>query len=218
MRISIVENLLDEIRRVIVELGDSNKIKKLVNEALTKKIPLSKIIDDGLRRGLEEVGRKYENEEYFLSELLCAASLMNDVLQILKLHLKNQKIERGEVIVLGTVKGDIHDVGKNIFKMLAQAAGFEVIDLGVDVESEIFVEKSKETNAEIVGLSALLTTTRLEMKTVIDNLNQAGIKNKVKVIIGGNAVTKEFAKEIGADAAALDAVEGVEICKRWVSS
>lgn len=218
MRISIVENLLDEIRRVIVELGDSNKIKKLVNEALTRKIPLSKIIDDGLRRGLEEVGRKYENEEYFLSELLCAASLMNDVLQILKLHLKNQKIERGEVIVLGTVKGDIHDVGKNIFKMLAQAAGFEVIDLGVDVESEIFVEKLKETNAEIVGLSALLTTTRLEMKTVIDKLNQAGIKNKVKVIIGGNAVTKEFAKEIGADAAALDAVEGVEICKRWVSS
>lgn len=218
MRISIVENLLDEIRRVIVELGDSNKIKKLVNEALTRKIPLSKIMDDGLRRGLEEVGRKYENEEYFLSELLCAASLMNDVLQILKLHLKNQKIERGEVIVLGTVKGDIHDVGKNIFKMLAQAAGFEVIDLGVDVESEIFVEKLKETNAEIVGLSALLTTTRLEMKTVIDKLNQAGIKNKVKVIIGGNAVTKEFAKEIGADAAALDAVEGVEICKRWVSS
>ena len=218
MRISIVENLLDEIRRVIVELGDSNKIKKLVNEALTRKIPLSKIIDDGLRRGLEEVGRKYKNEEYFLSELLCAASLMNDVLQILKLHLKNQKIERGEVIVLGTVKGDIHDVGKNIFKMLAQAAGFEVIDLGVDVESEIFVEKLKETNAEIVGLSALLTTTRLEMKTVIDKLNQAGIKNKVKVIIGGNAVTKEFAKEIGADAAALDAVEGVEICKRWVSS
>lgn len=218
MRISIVEILLDEIRRVIVELGDSNKIKKLVNEALTRKIPLSKIMDDGLRRGLEEVGRKYENEEYFLSELLCAASLMNDVLQILKLHLKNQKIERGEVIVLGTVKGDIHDVGKNIFKMLAQAAGFEVIDLGVDVESEIFVEKLKETNAEIVGLSALLTTTRLEMKTVIDKLNQAGIKNKVKVIIGGNAVTKEFAKEIGADAAALDAVEGVEICKRWVSS
>lgn len=213
-----MENLLDEIRRVIVELGDSNKIKKLVNEALTRKIPLSKIMDDGLRRGLEEVGRKYENEEYFLSELLCAASLMNDVLQILKLHLKNQKIERGEVIVLGTVKGDIHDVGKNIFKMLAQAAGFEVIDLGVDVESEIFVEKLKETNAEIVGLSALLTTTRLEMKTVIDKLNQAGIKNKVKVIIGGNAVTKEFAKEIGADAAALDAVEGVEICKRWVSS
>lgn len=213
-----MEILLDEIRRVIVELGDSNKIKKLVNEALTRKIPLSKIMDDGLRRGLEEVGRKYENEEYFLSELLCAASLMNDVLQILKLHLKNQKIERGEVIVLGTVKGDIHDVGKNIFKMLAQAAGFEVIDLGVDVESEIFVEKLKETNAEIVGLSALLTTTRLEMKTVIDKLNQAGIKNKVKVIIGGNAVTKEFAKEIGADAAALDAVEGVEICKRWVSS
>jgi len=213
-----VEDLLDEMRKLIVELGDSNRIKKLVNEALTRKTPLSKIIGDGLRRGLEEVGRKYENGEYFLSELLYVASLMNDILQMLKLHLKDQKMESGEVIILGTVRGDIHDVGKNIFKMLAQAAGFEVIDLGVDLEPEIFVEKLKETNAKILGLSALLTTTRLEMKTVIDRLNQAGIRNKVKVLIGGNAVTQEFAKEIRADAAAFDAAEGVEICKRWVSS
>ena len=213
-----MEDLLDEMRKLIVELGDSNRIKKLVNEALTRKTPLSKIIGDGLRRGLEEVGRKYENGEYFLSELLYVASLMNDILQMLKLHLKDQKMESGEVIILGTVRGDIHDVGKNIFKMLAQAAGFEVIDLGVDLEPEIFVEKLKETNAKILGLSALLTTTRLEMKTVIDRLNQAGIRNKVKVLIGGNAVTQEFAKEIRADAAALDAVEGVEICKKWVSS
>ena len=213
-----MEDLLDEIRKLIVELGDSNKIKKLVNEALTRKIPLSKVIGDSLRRGLEEVGRKYESGEYFLSELLYAGSLMNDILQMLKSHSRNQKMESGEVIVLGTVRGDIHDIGKNIFKMLAQAAGFEVIDLGVDLEPEIFVEKLKETNAKILGLSALLTTTRLEMKTVIDRLNQAGIRNKVKVLIGGNAVTKEFAKEIRADGAALDAVEGVEICKRWVSS
>jgi len=213
-----VEDLLDEIRKLIVELKDSNTIKKLVKEALKRKIPSSKIIGDSLRRGLEEVGRKYENGEYCLCELLYAASLMNDALQMLKLHLKNQKMERGEVIVLGTVRGDIHDIGKNVFKMLAQVAGFEVIDLGVDLEPEIFVEKLKETNAKILGLSALLTTTRLEMKTVIDRLNQAGIRNKVKVLIGGNAVTQEFAKEIRADAAALDAVEGVEICKKWVSS
>ena len=213
-----MEDLLDEIRKLIVELKDSNTIKKLVKEALKRKIPSSKIIGDSLRRGLEEVGRKYENGEYCLCELLYAASLMNDALQMLKLHLKNQKMERGEVIVLGTVRGDIHDIGKNVFKMLAQVAGFEVIDLGVDLEPEIFVEKLKETNAKILGLSALLTTTRLEMKTVIDRLNQAGIRNKVKVLIGGNAVTQEFAKEIRADAAALDAVEGVEICKKWVSS
>jgi 5-methyltetrahydrofolate--homocysteine methyltransferase len=213
-----VETLLDEICREIVEMGDANKIKRLVDEALTKGIPLSKIIDNGLRRGLEKVGKKYENGEYFLSELLYAASLMNEILPILKSHLKNQKKEREEVIVLGTVRGDIHDVGKNIFKMLAQASGFEIIDLGVDVEPRLFVKKLKETNAKILGLSALLTTTRLEMKTIIDQLNQAGIRNKIKVLIGGNAVTKEFAKEIGADAAALDAVEGVEICKRWVTS
>jgi len=213
-----VEDLLDEIRKLVVELGDSNKIKKLVKEALARRIPLSRIIGESLRRGLEEVGRKYENGEYFLSELLYAASLMNDALQMLKLHSKDQEMETGEVIVLGTVRGDIHDIGKNVFKMLAQAAGFEVIDLGVDLEPEIFVEKLKETNARILGLSALLTTTRLEMKTVINRLNQAGIRNKVKVLIGGNAVTQEFAEEIGADAAALDAAEGVEICRRWVSS
>ena len=213
-----MEDLLDEIRKLVVELGDSNKIKKLVKEALARRIPLSRIIGESLRRGLEEVGRKYENGEYFLSELLYAASLMNDALQMLKLHSKDQEMETGEVIVLGTVRGDIHDIGKNVFKMLAQAAGFEVIDLGVDLEPEIFVEKLKETNARILGLSALLTTTRLEMKTVINRLNQAGIRNKVKVLIGGNAVTQEFAEEIGADAAALDAAEGVEICRRWVSS
>lgn len=214
----MAENLLDEIRKAIGELGDSNKIKKLVNEALARKIPLSKIIDNGLRRGLEEVGRKYENGEYFLSELLYAASLMDDALQILKPHLKNQKMEREGVIVLGTVRGDIHDIGKNIFRMFAQASGFEVYDLGVDVEPEKFIEKLVQTKANMLALSALLTTTRNEMKIIVDMLVKKGIRNEVKVLLGGNAVTKEFAKEIGADAAALDAVEGVEICKRWVSS
>ena len=209
-------NLLDNIAATLSELEDSGKIKKLVNEALSQRIPVMEIVEKGLRKGLESVGKKYEASEYFLSELLFAATLMNDALEILEPRLKHEKIEKKGVIILGTVRGDIHDIGKNIFKMFAQATGFEVHDLGVDVEPENFVEKLKETNAEILGLSAILTTTRWEMKTIIDQLNRAGIRNKVKVLIGGNAVTKDFAREIAADEAALDAVEGIEICKKWV--
>ena len=208
--------LLDNISIAISNLENSEKIKNLIKEAISRKIPIIKIIEEGLRKGLDSVGKKYENSEYFLSELLFAATLMNDALEILEPLLKTEKIKSRGTIVLGTVKGDIHDIGKNIFKMYAQASGFEVYDLGVDVEPEKFIEKIKETNAQILGLSALLTTTMLEMKTIIEKLKQARIRNKVKVLLGGNAVTKEFAKEIGADYAALNAIEGIEVCKKWV--
>lgn len=210
------EELLEEIRRTLSELENSDRIKKLVNEAIARKISLTEIIEKGLRKGLEEVGRRYEACEYFLSELLFSASLMNDAMEVLAPYLEGEEIEKRGVIVLGTVRGDIHDIGKNIFKMFAQASGFEVHDLGVDVEPEKFIEKLKEKKAEILALSALLTTTRNEMKVIIDALIQRGLRNKVKVLLGGNAVTEEFAEEIGADAAALDAVRGVEICKKWV--
>jgi len=208
--------LLNKIVITISNLENSGKIKNLIKEALSQKIPIIEIIEKGLRKGLDSVGKKYENNEYFLSELLYAATLMNDALEILEPLLKTEKIKSKGAIVLGTVKGDIHDIGKNIFKMYAQVSGFEVYDLGVDVDPEKFIEKIKETKAQILGLSALLTTTILEMKTVIEKLKKEGIRDKVKVLLGGNAVTKEFAKEIGADAAALNAIEGIEICKKWV--
>lgn len=209
-------NLLENIAATLAELENSGKIKELVNEALSQGIPVVEIVEKGLRKGLDSVGKKYEASHYFLSELLFAATLMNDAFEILEPRLKLEKIERKGVIVLGTVRGDIHDIGKNIFKMFAQTTGFQVHDLGVDVEPETFVKKLKETSAEILGLSALLTTTRWEMKTVIDQLNHVGIRGKVKVLLGGNAVTKDFAREIGADEAALNAVEGIEICKKWM--
>jgi len=209
-------DLLENIATTLAELENSRKIKELVNEALGQGIPVVEIVEKGLRKGLESVGRKYEENQYFLSELLFAATLMNEAFEILEPHLKPEKIEKKGAIVLGTVRGDIHDIGKNIFKMFAQATGFQVHDLGVDVEPETFVKKLKETGAEILGLSALLTTTTWEMKTVIDQLNQVGIRGKVKVLLGGNAVTKDFAREIGADEAALNAVEGIEICKKWI--
>jgi dimethylamine corrinoid protein len=207
--------LVAEITETLSELKNSGKLETLINEALSSGIPANEIIEKGLRRGLDSVGQKYENSEYFLADLLYAGDLMTNALKLLEPHLKLQPIEKKGDIVLGTVSGDIHDIGKNIFKMLAVAAGFEAHDLGVDVEASLFVGTLKERKTRILGISSLLSTTRFAMKAVIDELTQAGIRDQVKVLLGGNAVTKQFGREIGADAAALDAVEGVQICLSW---
>ena len=211
-------DLLDEIALTLGELRNSGRIKELVNEALSRNIPAVEIIEKGLRTGIDRVGEKYERCEYFLAELLFAGTLMNDALGILEPQLRRERPESKGTIVLGTVRGDVHDIGKNVFKILAQAAGFEVHDLGVDVEPEAFVDKIRETGAKVLGLSTLLTTTLQEMKKVMDVLDQTGMRGKVKVLLGGNAVTKGFAKEMGSDGAALNAVEGVNLCRRWLES
>jgi len=209
-------DLVREIASSICDLHETPRIRKLLNDALSQGVPAMKIIEEGIRKGLDCVGKRYENNEYFLSELLYAASVVNDAFELLKPKLRSEDVKRKGAIVLGTVRGDLHDIGKNIFKMLAEASGFEVYDLGVDVAPDVFVQKLKETEAQILGLSALLTTTTSEMKSAVDMLVQEGVRSKVKVILGGNAVTKELAGEIGADAAALDAVEGLNICGEWV--
>jgi len=208
--------ILEEIAVTLSELEDSAKIRGLIDKALAQRVPVAEIIEEGLRKGLDLVGKKYENGVFFLAELLYAGSIMNDALQMLRSNLDLKGVEPKGVVVLGTVRGDMHDIGKNIFKMFAIASGFEVHDLGVDVEPETFVDKLRETKAEILGLSSLLTTTLWEIKNVIEKLNKAGMRDGVKVLIGGNAVTKDFAREVGADEVALDAVEGVKICRRWV--
>jgi len=162
------------------------------------------------------VGRKYEAGEYFLSELLYAGSLVTELSEILSPALKNEQLKSKGVISLGTVKGDIHDIGKNIFKMLAQSAGFEVSDLGVDVEPSVFADEIRKSSPQVLALSALLTTSLAEMKNTVDSLVAANVRSKIRVLLGGNAVKKEFGKEIGADGAALDAVEGLELCKSWL--
>lgn len=208
--------ILDEIARAISELNQPEKLNELLSKAISQGLSATEIIENGVRKGLERVGKKFERGEYFLAELLFAAELVQGCFETLKSRLERKEARGRGAIVLGTVRGDVHDIGKNIFKMLAEAEGFEVHDLGVDVKPEAFVEKVKETSAKILGLSALLTTTMEEMKTVVEELAKAGLRNKVKVLLGGNPVTKEFAREIGADDAAMNAVEGVEICKRWV--
>lgn len=206
--------LNEQIAKSIADLDGSEKVGGLVHEALDKGIQARDIIENGLRKGIDSVGRKYEAGEYFLSELIFAGKLMNDALEILKPHLSLQNSEHREIIVLGTIKGDIHDIGKNIFGMLAEASGFEVHDLGVDVKPEDFIATLKQTKARILGLSSLLTTTMREMKNVVELMAP---QRTQRVLLGGNAVTKDFAREIGADDAALSAVEGVEICKKWTA-
>jgi len=206
---------LDDIAAAISRLDSADNTRAILTAALSQGLPAADIAERGIRRGLEIVGQKYEAGEYFLSELLYAGSLVTELFEMLKPAMKDQPFERKGIIVLGTVRGDIHDIGKNIFKMLADSAGFDVHDLGVDVEPTGFVEELKKTQTEILGLSALLTTALAEMKNTMDTLRASGVRSGLRVLLGGNAVGKAFGSEIGADAAALDAVEGVEICKMW---
>jgi methanogenic corrinoid protein MtbC1 len=208
-------DILESIALAISTLDSSDHAKALVTNALSQGVSPTEIAEKGIRRGLQIVGEKYEANEYFLSELLYAGSLVSDLFELLKPSMKNRQLDRKGVIVLGTVRGDIHDLGKNIFKMLADSSGFEVHDLGVDVEPTAFVAQVKESRPQVMGLSALLTTALIEMKSTLDALRAAGLKDNLKVLLGGNAVKKDFGAEIGADATALDAVEGLEICRGW---
>jgi 5-methyltetrahydrofolate--homocysteine methyltransferase len=208
--------LLKELRECAVNLDHENVIE-LVEKALKAQINSLKIIDT-LRSALDEIGQKYERGEYFLSELIIAGDLMKEALSLIesKGSISVQKTGILGKIVVGTVKGDMHDIGKNVFVMLAKASGFNVIDLGVDVSVEKFVETIRSENPQILGMSALLSVTMPYMADVIETLKKEGLREKVKVIIGGAPITKDFGKKIGADYAAETAVEGVEMCKKWV--
>jgi 5-methyltetrahydrofolate--homocysteine methyltransferase len=206
--------LLDKVANSVANL-DLEHIKDVVKETLDAGVSPYEIAAKGLGKGMDIVGKKYENHEYFLPELVVAGEVMYAGLEVVKPLLAG-KTERGKgVIVAGTVEGDIHDIGKNLFVMLATAAGFEVHDLGNDVSAKKFVEKAKEVNADFIGLSALITTTMDKMKLVIDELKKAGIRDKVKVIVGGAPMTESFAKKIGADAFAADALDGIRLCREW---
>lgn len=211
----LLADALEDVAASIAGLDSVDRAKTLVTSALSKGFSATEIVESGVRQGLETVGKKYEAGEYFLSELLYAGSLVSDLLEMLKASMGDQRLERKGTIVLGTVRGDIHDIGKNIFKMLADSAGFEVHDLGVDVESSTFVGEIKKSSPQVLGFSALLTTTLAEMKNTVEAVGAAGVRSRLRILLGGNAVKKEFASEIGADAAALDAVEGLEICRTW---
>ncbi|MBO3809195.1 MAG: corrinoid protein [Candidatus Brockarchaeota archaeon] len=208
-------SLLARLKDAIVNL-DFDGSKHLAQEALAKGIPPNEIITKAISSAMEEVGRKFEASEYFLSELIVAGEIGKEISQMLQPYMKDAEIKKIGKVVIGTVKGDLHDIGKNIFGMMLEAAGFEVIDLGNDVPAEAFVEAVKNHEPDIVGMSALLTVTMVEMENVIKELKKAGLREKVKVIIGGAPITEEYAKRIGADGYGKDAVVGVDICKAWI--
>ena len=210
------EEILGKIRDAIVNL-DIDGVQNACKEAIEAGIPAYKAVGDGMSKGMVIVGEKYENNEYFLAELIMAGEVMKEGMMVLEPHLKSGDLKKIGKVAIGTVRGDLHDIGKNVVVTLLGAAGFDIVDLGVDVPSEKWVETVKESNPDILGMSALLTTTMIEMESVIKALKEAGVRDKVKIIIGGAPITKEYAEKIGADAAARDAVQGVNVCKSWVA-
>lgn len=198
----IFSSLIDAVVNFDVE-----GVRRLAQEVVDKGIDPYEAITEALNEGMRIVGEKYEAKEYFLSELLLAGESMKAALEVLTPHLKAGGVKAIGKVVIGTVKGDIHDIGKTIVVTLLRSAGFEVVDLGVDVSAERFLEGVREADANILAMSALLTTTMPYMGEVIKKLEEEGLRDKVTVIVGGAPLSEEYAKRIGADLYAADAVE-----------
>ncbi len=210
-------DVLARIRDSLVELR-LDEVLRLVEEALKLGVSARDIVFRALSDGMRIIGEKFERGEYYLAELLLASEIFKECLRVLEPKLVECIEASGEVgtVVIGTVRGDIHDIGKNLVATMLRAAGFKVIDLGVDVPPEKFVEAVERYGADIVAMSALLTTVLDEMRRVIELLREKGLRDRVKVIIGGLPTTEEFAKSIGADAWGRDAVDAVEKCRALI--
>jgi 5-methyltetrahydrofolate--homocysteine methyltransferase len=196
--------MLDTIFQSVLQ-GDAAETSKGVQQAIDDGLDPGEILNQGMIAAMAEVGRQFEAGEMFVPEMLIAARAMKGGLELLQPHLVDAGVEPLGRVVLGTVKGDLHDIGKNLVAMMLEGSGFEVIDLGVDVSPEGFVEAVKEHQPQLVGLSALLTTTMPGMEATIKALVEAEVRDQVKVLVGGAPVTSQFAQDVGADAYAADA-------------
>jgi 5-methyltetrahydrofolate--homocysteine methyltransferase len=212
-----MEPIIKEIHTNVME-GDVTSVKANVQAAIDAGIPVSDILNDGMIAAMAEVGHLFEEGECFVPEMLIAARAMQTGLALLKPHLKNAEVVSAGKVVVGTVKGDLHDIGKNLVAMMLEGAGFEIIDLGTDVSAEKFVEAVRNQGAQIVAMSALLTTTMPSIKNTIDALTTAGLRGQVKVMIGGAPVTQNYADQIGADGFAPDASRAVATAKELMSA
>ena len=194
-----------------LQKGRAKNVKELVAKAIEDGIEPGVILSDGLLSGMSVIGEKFKKNEVFVPEVLVAARAMNAGIELLRPYLVASGVEPKGTVVIGTVKGDLHDIGKNIVKMMLEGKGLNVIDLGVDVSAETFVEKAKEHNADIICCSALLTTTMNEMETVVEKAKEAGIRDQVKIMIGGAPVSQEFCDKIGADCYTVDAASASDM-------
>jgi 5-methyltetrahydrofolate--homocysteine methyltransferase len=205
-------NVLDDLKQNVID-GNAPGTQTIVKQAMAEGLPPERILNDGLIAAMAEVGRLFEAGEYYVPEMLIAARAMKGGLDLLRPALAAANIQSIGKIVVGTVQGDLHDIGKNLVAMMMEGAGFEVIDLGADVSPAKFVDAVNAHKPNLLGLSALLTTTMPEMKNTLEALRTAGVRNRVKVMIGGAPVTAKYANDIGADAYAPDASSAANIGK-----
>lgn len=197
--------------------GNRDEAVAATRAALDGAVPAASILNDGLITAMDEVGRRFEEGEYFVPEMLISARAMQTALNVLRPHLVASDVQPIGKMVVGTVKGDLHDIGKNLVAMMVEGAGFEIIDLGADVAPETFVSAVRDSGAQLVGLSALLTTTMPMMQSTIATLAEAGLRDQVKVIVGGAPVTAGFAEQIGADGFAENASRAATLAKSLVA-
>lgn len=193
--------------------GDADSVASLVQQTLNSDLSPGDILEKGLIAGMNEVGKDFRDGILFVPEVLIAARAMHAGMDVLKPLLSEAELEATGKFVIGTVKGDLHDIGKNLVGMMMEGAGFQVIDLGIDTPAEKFVEAVEEHQPELVGMSALLTTTMVQMKGVIEALEKAGLRDRVKVMVGGAPVTEKYAQDVGADGYAPNASAAVDKAK-----
>ncbi len=201
-----------------VIVGDTAAAEQAAKDALVAGVSAYDAIMNGLAEGMKTVGDKYEKKEYFLPDMLISADAMYAGLNILTPHIPKSESKSKGKIILGVVEGDIHDIGKNIVKIMLTASGYEVVDLGRDVPTADFIEKAKSEGAQVIAMSTLLTPTLMSMKTVEDKLKEEGMKDKVKTVIGGGATSEDWKSKIGSDAYGKDASEAVDKVKLLVES
>ncbi|NLX83628.1 MAG: cobalamin-binding protein [Clostridiales bacterium] len=194
-----------------LQSGKAKVVQELVQQALDAKVPVKDILEQGLLHGMSIIGDKFKNNEVFVPEVLIAARAMNRGMELLKPYFAESGVESKGRVCIGTVQGDLHDIGKNLVKMMLEGKGFEVLDLGTDVTPETFISTAREQDCHIICLSALLTTTMSAMQKVVAAAEEAGIRDQVKIMVGGAPVTDEFRKEIGADAYAADAASAADM-------
>jgi 5-methyltetrahydrofolate--homocysteine methyltransferase len=201
--------ILDDIAANL-QVGDEKKVVEQVTQAIEDKVPTTDILDNGLIAGMNVVGRKFRNEEMYIPEVLLSARAMKAGVGLLRPLLIAEEVPSRGKVVLGSVQGDLHDIGKNLVGIMLEGAGFAVTDLGVDVPTEKFIETAIKEEASVIGVSSLLTTTMPRMKGVVDVVKERGLSERVKVLVGGAPLSEEFAQSIGADGYGYDAANAVD--------
>ena len=208
-------SVLEQISENLIK-GKAKEVKELVEKAIQENVKPGDILNKGLLIGMSIIGERFKKNEVYVPEVLIAARAMKMGMDVLKPLLVSAGVEPIGTVVVGTVKGDLHDIGKNLLRMMLEGAGFKVIDAGINVEPDKFVELAKENNAGLIGTSALLTTTMTNMKAVVDAVKSAGLDGKIQVMIGGAPVTQAFADEIGANGYAPDAASAADLAKKLI--